>query len=125
MSVTAAGSWRGVGVRTRYSEQHIRVLLPQAVWGIDPLRPAPIPDYRKGTDQRPSDMPAMFADMQRAWGQAWMTKSMRRALFVHLAMDLPQHQGAALLGVPQQTLSDHYQLGIKALLDYLNGDEGE
>jgi hypothetical protein len=99
------------------------MLLPLALWGIEPDRPAPTPGLRKGGDQRPSDLPAMLADMQRSWRDAWMTLSMRRALYVHLVLGLPQAEGAAALGVAQQTLSNHYRAGIGALLSYLNGGD--
>lgn len=123
VSVTAPGSWRSLNVRPRYSERHVVLLLPLALWGIEPDRPAPTPDYRKGGDGRPSDLPAMLADMQQSWRRAWMTLSMRRAVYVHLALDLPQHEGAWALGLTQQTLSNHYRAGIGALLDHLNGKE--
>jgi hypothetical protein len=63
----------------------------------------------------------MLADMQRSWRHAWMTLSMRRAVFIHLALDMPQHEGAAALGLSQQTLSNHYRAGLGALLEHLNG----
>jgi hypothetical protein len=123
VSVTAPGSWRSLDVRPRYSERHVALLLPLALWGIEPDRPAAVPDFRKGGDQRPSDLPAMLVDMQRSWRHAWMTLSMRRAVYVHLALDLSQQEGAAALGLAQQTLSSHYRAGMGALLDHLNGKE--
>lgn len=125
MSVTAPGSWRGLRVRVRYTEQHLVVLLPQALWGIEPDRGAPVSDYRRGGDQRPSDLPAMLADVQRSWRHAWLTTAMRRAVYVHLAMGLPQHLGAGILGIPQSTLSNHYRAGVMALLEHLNGARDE
>lgn len=125
MSVTAPGSWRGLNVRPRYTKRHMEVLLPQAVWGIEPERPAPIPDYRKGGDNRASDMPAMFADMQRAWQHAVMPIEAKRALFRHLAQGLTHHEVGQHEGIARETASLRYRAGMYALLAYLNGDDGE
>ncbi len=130
VSVTAPGPRRSLNVRTRnsdrYTERHVAVLLPVALrgielalWGIEPDLPA----FRKSGDQRPSDMPAMLADMRRSWQQTRMTLSMRRAIYIRRVLDLPQQNGAAALGLTQRTLSNHYRAGMRALLDHLNGKE--
>lgn len=130
MSVGVPGSWRGLNLRPRYTERHIEWLLPLAVWDIrpevkqvvDPTTGEPIIETRGVRDGRSSDMPATLADVQVAWDRAWMTKAMRRALVLCLGLGYPRHEAAALVGIPRQTLDNHYAAGVRALLDYLNGE---
>jgi len=122
VTVTAPGSWRGLNVRPRYTERHVEILLPLALWGIEPERPAPIPEYRKGGDGRSSDMPAMLADMQQAWNCCSMGHAAKRALFLRLAGGLQQHQVAAHEGVTERTAYARERAAVLAILDYLNGE---
>lgn len=121
MSVTAPGSWRGLNVRTRYTRKYVEVMLPLAICGIEPDRPAPVPDYRSGGDDRPSDMPAVLADMQEAWKQARMEMPVRRAAFLYLVRELTDYQIAAREGVDERTSRARRGAAVFAILDYLNG----
>jgi hypothetical protein len=99
----------------------VEVLLPLALWGIQPEREAPTPGSRKSGDGRSSDLPASLADMQQAWRRAPMGLAVRRSLFLHLAVGLQEYEIAAREGVTQQATSVRYRSGVFAILDYLNG----
>lgn len=123
MSAGVPGSWRSLDVRPRYTGKHIEVLLPLALWGIQPEQPATVPGMPKGGTDRPSDMPAMLADMQQAWARAHLLLAERRAVFSRLAVGLPW---AVIAGrervAKEETVADRYERGVNALLYYLNGD---
>jgi len=121
VSVGAPGSWRSLDVRPRFTERQVEVLLPLALWGIEPERAPVTPDYRKGGDGRSSDLPASQADMQQAWKHSSIGRTGKRALFLRLAVGLRHHEIAAIEGVTERTVYARERIAVLSIIEYLNG----